>query len=421
MKIGVIADPPLVIHSCAVVAGQLAKQWVRLGHEVFYLGYAYKGEKYLHPDGYEVHPDTQPCTSEQSVTKFIEDTGVEILYAHGSKDIFRGGIAAAKKKGIPYVPHTFYSTPYKNDKVNTFEAKSGFILYDCEEVDDMFVCNNFSVGVGFALGKRTWFVPNGVDTELFFPCVEGENKYFEGRECMRKDLGIPSNALVFLFSGSNLSGKDPGRALDAFAKYYKKYGDTGANQRPVYLAMHTRPGDSEQEQKQGMTPLRKIAEELGVSDRVKFFTDAYPEWLEGETEDYQKTAMSPPYTKTPYALMGAVFRAGDIQLVPSLMEGMSTTILEGMACGLPIICSDDEVVSEPVVHYSTGLLVHRLATNENITEEVVERMFDLASDEALLKDMSKNAADLVRIKYSWGTLAKQFIYFFNTLLNKKYA
>jgi len=413
MRIGVIADPPIITHSCAVVASQLAKQWKRQGHEVFYLGYGYKGKEVAHPDGYTIYPDTLPLTSKDSVLNFMDAVGgVDILYSHGSKDIFRGGMEAAKERGIPFVPHTFYSTPYKNDKVNTFEARKGFILYDCEHVDDMFVCNNFSVGVGFAMGKRTWFVPNGVDTQIFFPCGEG---------CcetpMREKMGIPRDACVFLFSGSNITGKDPGRALDAFAKFYNHcIKDSPDHQPPnAYLAMHTRPSNTHLD-------LPKIAEELGVRQNVKFFTDYFPEWLEQPEadKDYQKGSFSPPYTTTPYEDMGKVFRTGDVLLAPTLMEGMSTTILEAMACGLPVICSDDEVVSEPVVNFSTGLLVHRHLTNENITNEVVDHMYFFYKVEGERKRMGKNATQLMKIKYNWEIIAKQFLYFFNTLKDERY-
>ncbi len=404
MKIGIIADAPLIVHSCAVVGSQIAKQLVKLGNEVHYLGYNYTGEAYDHEDGYKIHPDTMPPTRKDSVAKFIRDTGVQVLYAHGSKDIFAEGIRAAKEVGIPYLPHTFYSTPYKNDKVSTFEAKSGFILYDCAEVDDFAVCNNFSVGVGFGLGKRTWFVPNGVDCEIFKPNLATV------KDDYREELGIPEDAFVFLFSGSNISGKDPGRALEAFAQFQQAMPEANA-----YLAMHTRPSNTHLD-------LKMIAEQRGVKDTVKFFTDAFPEWLEQPEADkfYRKTSFSPPYTTTPYDLMPNVFRTGNVLLAPTLMEGMSTTILEGMACGLPVICSDDPVVSEPIVNYATGLLTHRLLTNECVTAEMVGHMIHLYEHREQTKEMGKNASELIRIKYNWTTIAAQLLYLFETLIEKKY-
>lgn len=398
MRIGIVADPPMVTHSCAVVAGQLAKQWVKLGHEVFYLGYNYTGEKVQHKDGYDVFPDTAPPTRKASVSNFIKETNVDILYAHGSKDIFSEGIQAAKEHGIPYLPHTFYSSPTKTDKVTTFEAKNGFVLYDCDQVDDFAVCNNFSVGVGFVLGKRTWFVPNGIDTTIFKPSSEN----------YRKELGIPANAFVVLFSGSNISGKDPSRAVAAFAEFYKKGMDTNN-----FLVMHTRPETDH-------CNLRELASSLGVSSQVKFLTDAFPEWLK-HPENYKLTKFSPPYTSTPYELMGNVFNTGDVLIAPTLMEGMSTTMLEAMGCGLPIICSDDPVVSEIVVPYKTGLVVHRHLTNECITEELADALEILKNDVEFRSELSSNSTSLAHIKYNWETIAKQLLYIFKNLKNKTYV
>jgi len=91
-----------------------------------------------------------------------------------------------------------------------------------------------------------------------------------------------------------------------------------------------------------------------------------------------------------------------------------------MACGLPVLCSDDQVVSEPVVNYSTGLFCHRMLTNENVTDEIVENMETLFNDDKLLSEMSKNASDYIKIKHDWKILAKQFEYFFNTLIDGRY-
>lgn len=405
MRIGVIADPPIITHSCAVVASQLAKQWIKQGHEVFYLGYNYQGRKVRHVDGYDIYPDTVPPTRKQSVLNFINEVGgLDILYSHGSKDIFAEGMAAAKERGIPFVPHTFYSTPVKTDKVTTFEARKGFILYDCANVNDMFVCNNFSVGVGYALGKRTWYVPNGVDTDIFHtPGTVNLPGY-------REELGLKQSDFVFLFSGSNISGKDPGRALNAFAEFQHKY-----KYDDTYLVMHTRPTTNHLD-------LKQISKDLGVEDRVKFFTDYFPEWLEQPEADkaYNKGEFSPPYTTTPYSEMGDMFRTGDVQIVPTLMEGQSTTILEGMACGLPTICSDDPVVSEIVVPYETGLLCRRLLTNENVTEDMVKNMHTFYADRLETKIMGARASRYVSIRHNWKSIAKQFIYHFTNLIDKYY-
>lgn len=108
MRIGIITDPPTVVHSCAVVGGQLAKHLVKLGQEVHLLGYNYGGDILEHRDGYRLHPDKpQPPVGELSVRAFLEKTRVQVLYAHAAPGVFGGAISASRSFGVPFLPHTF--------------------------------------------------------------------------------------------------------------------------------------------------------------------------------------------------------------------------------------------------------------------------------------------------------------------------
>ena len=65
-------------------------------------------------------------------------------------------------------------------------------------------------------------------------------------------------------------------------------------------------------------------------------------WLPGEREDVPE-----------------LLRAIDIFVLPSLAEGISNTILEAMASGLPVVATDVGGNSELVEQGSTGFLVAR--------------------------------------------------------------
>jgi len=86
LSILVIADAPIIQHSCSIVAGQLSKQWVRQGHTVNYLGYGlHIPEPIDYKEGYKIYPDTVPLTQKQSVLNCINKIGrVDIIYLHGS-------------------------------------------------------------------------------------------------------------------------------------------------------------------------------------------------------------------------------------------------------------------------------------------------------------------------------------------------
>jgi sugar transferase (PEP-CTERM/EpsH1 system associated) len=85
----------------------------------------------------------------------------------------------------------------------------------------------------------------------------------------------------------------------------------------------------------GDGPLRQtclnVLEQAGVRDLA---------WVPGEREDVPE-----------------ILRTLDIFVLPSLGEGISNTILEAMATGLPVIATDVGGNSELVVHGQTGVLV----------------------------------------------------------------
>jgi glycosyltransferase involved in cell wall biosynthesis len=396
MRIGLITDPPVVVHSCAVVGGQLAKQLVRLGHEVHLLGYNYRGPMVEHPDGYRIHPDApQPPTGKLSVERFIAETRVQIVYAHGCPGIFGGAIAACRGRAVPFVPHTFFQTPGLAPTPGPAPGQRDPRLSDIEEVDEFIACNGYSLGFGLSLGKRAWYLPNGVETSLFKPsgCNYGDA------------LGLGPKDFVVLFSGTNNPIKDPARALAAFSLFQRGKSD-------AYLAMHTRPEGPHAD-------LRTMARELELSRHVLFFTDAFPAWLdEPWNAAYPRNPGSPPYTSTPYHEMPLVYRTGDVQIVTSNMEGMSTTILEGMACGLPTICSDDPVVAEPIVAFQTGILVSREPVNSPRVDLLASAMERLYRDRQEMMRMGENAAQLALLKHDWFYIARRLVEIFEAILGR---
>jgi glycosyltransferase involved in cell wall biosynthesis len=77
--------------------------------------------------------------------------------------------------------------------------------------------------------------------------------------------------------------------------------------------------------------LRDLAGALGVRGRVEFL---------GEVRD----------------VPGLLRRAG-VFVLPSLSEGLALTVLEAMACGLPVVATKVGGTSEAVLEGETGLLV----------------------------------------------------------------
>ena len=121
--------------------------------------------------------------------------------------------------------------------------------------------------------------------------------------------------------------------------------------------------------------LTAMAEELGVSSRVKFL-------------DYV------PYNQLPALLSHAV-----ALVFPSLWEGFGLPVLEAMACGTPVITSN--VASLPEVAGDAACFID----NPTNSEEIARAMSTVAHDSQMRQQLSK--AGLQRVKrFSWEKTGK---------------
>jgi UDP-glucose:(heptosyl)LPS alpha-1,3-glucosyltransferase len=143
---------------------------------------------------------------------------------------------------------------------------------------------------------------NGVDLEGFHPRLRDAH-----RAPARAELGIPGDALAWLFVGSGFERKGVFRLLPAFAR--------GADARAHLIVV----GED-----RAQARARALARELGIGERAHF--------LGGRTD------VRPWYG------------AADAFVLPTLYDPFPNAALEAMACGLPVIvtvqCGAAELVSE---------------------------------------------------------------------------
>jgi glycosyltransferase involved in cell wall biosynthesis len=93
---------------------------------------------------------------------------------------------------------------------------------------------------------------------------------------------------------------------------------------------------------------RKLAERLGIADRVQF-----PGWLDDVAIDQ-------------------LYREGAIGVQSSLTEGLSMTLLEQMMAGLAIVATDVGDTRVAIVNEQTGLLIS--ATDEPALTHALRRL-----------------------------------------------
>jgi glycosyltransferase involved in cell wall biosynthesis len=102
----------------------------------------------------------------------------------------------------------------------------------------------------------------------------------------------------------------------------------------------------------------------------------------------------------------------DIFVLPSYSEAMSMSSLEAMACGLPIIISNNTSICNEVREANAGII-----TNNSI-QEISDAILFLLKNEELAREMGKNGRNLINNKFSWQIVAKNMKNEFTKILYK---
>ena len=166
--------------------------------------------------------------------------------------------------------------------------------------------------------KRLYYVPGvGVDVDALR--IQGENSLLK-----RGDIGVPEDVVVILSVGELNKNKNHETVIKALAQlpdaHYVIVGE-GA------LKEH----------------LLRIAQKYNVADRVH---------LLGFRKDAQE-----------------IYYLADIYCHPSFREGLSVAIMEAMAAGLPIVCSDIRGNRDLITNGHSGLFLEDNSAN-SYTESI---------------------------------------------------
>jgi len=106
----------------------------------------------------------------------------------------------------------------------------------------------------------------------------------------------------------------------------------------------------------------------------------------------------------------SLIRGSDVLIQPSISEGISTTILESMACNTVIIASNVGGNLELIKDQESGILVE--PTNHDM---FCEKITELMLDKLLRNKLSTLSHENVK-KYDWKNIGKQYLELYNSLL-----
>ena len=212
---------------------------------------------------------------------------------------------------------------------------------------------------GFSL-ERIVRIPNGVDLSQFAPASD--------RDAVRRALRVRGRVVCCV------GRLDPQKGLAVLVEAWRR---VVAAFPDVHLWLIGK-GPQEHE-------LRRVAERLGLADRV---------WFGGGQPDVR-----------------SYLQAADIFVLPSLAEGMSNALLEAMACGLPCVATriggNEELITDRV----NGVLV--AAGDSNALADAIIRLFN---DSAMAARMGRQTRQTVEQHYDLHAIADRYLTVYEDVL-----
>jgi glycosyltransferase involved in cell wall biosynthesis len=101
--------------------------------------------------------------------------------------------------------------------------------------------------------------------------------------------------------------------------------------------------------------------------------------------------------------MANLLAASDLCLIPSLLEAVSLSALESLACGTPVLSTNVGGLPDVVIPNHTGWLMRPKRADE-IAEQLLKI---LKVDRATLRQMGQTGREMVIDSYSWESVAKR--------------
>ena len=196
--------------------------------------------------------------------------------------------------------------------------------------------------------SRLRVIPNGVNSKVFHPAPNLKTKY-------RLELGMPEGELVFLYVGLMVERKGILQTLKAWKTYKNKGGKgffacVGGEKRT--------PGDE------------------------KFFK----EYLEIKELLMEDPNSSIHFFGTSFEVH-KFFKASDVFVFMSRLEGMPNVLLEAMACGLPVVTNKFKGFSDD--YGEEG--VHYLSIEKTDPQKIIDALSYVSGNQKLREGLSLNS------------------------------
>ncbi len=191
-------------------------------------------------------------------------------------------------------------------------------------------------------------IPNGVDIKKFYPDTVSRNRDF-----------------TILYNSRFTERKGIKYLIDAFIPFNRKYPET----RLITMSS----GNLENE-------MKGRVKKAGITKQVNFLG-----YLDPST-----------------AAIAENYRRCHVFILPSLNEGMSNSLLEALASGLPVVVTDTGGTKE-LVNNDNGILIPMKSS-----EAIYEALEKIYKNRQAVEDMGKKSREVAE-RMSWGNTANLYL------------
>jgi 1,2-diacylglycerol 3-alpha-glucosyltransferase len=323
------------------------------------VGFIYPGERFIFPLGWSFF----------RMRKFRPD----VIHVHTPFSLGWEAVLASRVLKIPLIGehHTFYDYYLKHIKMDfgwmkKVSWKITALYYNrCNTVisPTRSLAENL---LDSGLKRPTKIIPNSIDIDFFHPVTQ------EDKNKIRKSYGINDFSLVYV--GRISYEKNLYKLIKGFALLVK------SNEAKDIKLMLV--GDGPERKK-----LTDFADKLGLNTNVIWTGTLRGEkWRES-------------------------FSCNDIFVTASKSENMPLTVLEAMACGLPMVVSSENGLKEIVRDGFNGYLF-----NADDEEEMAEKIKLIMNDKSKQETYSKNSRELA-LDYSCEKVASMLEECYQEVIN----
>ncbi len=297
--------------------------------------------------------------------RFLEREGTDIVHTYFS-DANKVGIMAGRMMKVPLIISSRRNQGYWHNTWEKLQLKMLNPMVDHFVANSESTLNWASRAEGISRDRIT-VINNGIDLKEFDGAAPG------ARARYRREWGIPESAPV----AGIVANLRPVKRIDLFLTAAAAVNESLPGARFVIV------GEGETATADG---LRRLAHDLGLSGRVTFL---------GRRTD-----------------VPSILRAFDVGVLTSDSESSSNAVIEYMAAGLPVVCTDIGGAREAV---EDGLSGHIVPCGDYVAmAECMVRIFTGGQGEA----MGRRGCERAREKFSMGTMVSSHERMYEDLMDR---